>query len=62
MLVTVTLNMLYTLVVGPESCPPAKPAPKCPDCGGPLECLGFGQSAMLKLMLIFEEMALIDSS
>ena len=51
MLVTVTLNMTYTLIVGAE---PAmkKPAARCPDCGGELECLGVGKHAMLRLRLI----------
>lgn len=40
MLVTVTLNMVYVLVVNPPG-PPTKQRPRCPDCGGELVCVGF---------------------
>jgi Putative transposase len=40
MLVTVTLNMVYVLIVTPLPAP-IKRGMKCPDCGGDLECLGF---------------------
>ena len=43
MLVTVTLNMVYVLIVNPPG-PPAKQPMRCPDCGGDLECLGFARS------------------
>jgi Putative transposase len=61
-LVTVTLNMTYTLIVGPEPGRPLKPKPLCPNCGGQLECLGFGESAMRKLKMIVSGLTLIDSS
>lgn len=62
MLVTVTLNMVYTLIVGPESQTPPKPKAACPDCGGSLECLGFGERAILKLKMMMSGPILIDSS
>jgi preprotein translocase subunit Sec63 len=62
MLVTVTLNMTYTLIVGAESTSMKKPAARCPDCGGELECLGVGKHAMLKLRLIAARVQAIDSS
>jgi hypothetical protein len=40
MLVTVTLNMVYVLIVTPPPMP-IKRMMKCPDCGGELKCLGF---------------------
>ena len=40
MLVTVTLNMVYVLIVNPPG-PPTKQPTRCPDCGGELKCLGF---------------------
>lgn len=40
MLVTVTLNMVYVLVVNPPG-PPTKQRPRCPDCGGELVCVAF---------------------
>lgn len=40
MLVTVTLNLVYVLTVRAKPLP-LKHAPTCPDCGGPLFCLGF---------------------
>jgi len=43
MLVTVTLNMVYVLVVNPPI-QPAKQPMRCPDCGGDLECLGFARN------------------
>jgi hypothetical protein len=62
MLVTVTLNMIYTLIVGPVPGPPLKPKLLCPNCGGQLECLGFGEQAMLKLKMIVSGLTVIDSS
>jgi hypothetical protein len=62
MLVTVTLNLVYTLNVGAEASLPPKPKAACPDCGGSLECLGFGERAILKLKIIMSEQTLIDSS
>jgi hypothetical protein len=43
MLVTVTLNMVYVLIVNPPATPRKQPM-RCPDCGGDLECLGFARS------------------
>ncbi len=40
MLVTVTLNMVYVLTVMARPLP-IKHSPACPDCGGPLACVGF---------------------
>jgi hypothetical protein len=40
MLVTVTLNMVYVLIVTPLPVP-IKRKLICPECGGELECLGF---------------------
>ena len=40
MLVTVTLNMVYTLTVGAMPQPAPRRA-QCPHCGGELRCLGF---------------------
>ena len=40
MLVTVTLNSVYVLVVAARPLP-AAPAPACPNCGGDLTCVGF---------------------
>lgn len=40
MLVSVTLNMVYVLIVSPPSLP-MKRTMSCPDCGGDLEFLGF---------------------
>lgn len=62
MLVTVTLNMTYTLIVGAEATSMNKSAARCPDCGGELECLGVGKHAMLKLRLIAARVQTIDSS
>jgi hypothetical protein len=62
MLVTVTLNMTYTLIVGPEPTPAPKSAALCPKCGGQLECLGFGERAILRLKTIINGVTLIDSS
>lgn len=42
MLVTVTLNMVYVLVVTPPRTP-IKRTLCCPDCGGELMCLGFAK-------------------
>ena len=61
MLVTVTLNLTYTLMVGAEPMAIKKPAAKCPECGGELECLGVGQYAILKLRLRAHAQA-IDTS
>ena len=62
MLVTVTLNMVYTLIVGTPSLPP-KPRRSCPDCGGELECLGVGSQALSKLRkLVMRGVSSIDSS
>lgn len=47
MLVTVTLNMVYVLVVNPPS-PPAKQPMRCPECGGELKCLGFVHSTIVQ--------------
>jgi|SRR6056297_184105 len=44
MLVTVTLNMIYVLVVTPPTMP-VKRIIECPDCGGELECIGFVKSS-----------------
>jgi hypothetical protein len=62
MLVTVTLNMTYTLIVGAEPMAVKKPAARCPDCGGELECLGVGEYAMQRLRLIASLARHIDSS
>jgi Putative transposase/Transposase zinc-binding domain len=62
MLVTVTLNMSYSLIVGAEPTAMKKSAARCPECGGELECLGVGQHAMLRLRLIASLAQLIDSS
>ena len=40
MLVTVTLDCVYVLVVAARPLPTV-PAPACPTCGGDLTCLGF---------------------
>jgi hypothetical protein len=40
MLVTVSLNMVYVLMVAPEPMKERKPI-CCPECGGELTCLGF---------------------
>lgn len=40
MLVTVTLNMVYVLIVAPPQLP-ARRVLHCPDCGGEMACLGF---------------------
>jgi uncharacterized protein with PIN domain len=37
MLVTVTLNLTYTLMVGAEPTAIKKPAARCPECGSELE-------------------------
>jgi hypothetical protein len=52
----------YTLMVGAEPTVIKKPATRCPECGGELECLGVGQYAMLKLRLIAAHAQAIDSS
>lgn len=57
MLVTITLNMVYTLVVGPRSEMSTRPKARCSACGSELECLGCGARAILKLKLI-----MLDSS
>ncbi len=62
MLVTVTLNLTYTLMVGAEPIVMKRPAARCPDCGGELECLGVGEHAMLRLRLIASRAQLTDSS
>lgn len=63
MLVTVTLNMVYTLDVGLQPSVPTKPSGVCPDCGGQLQCLGFGERAILKLkLLLLSGPAVNDSS
>lgn len=64
MLVTVTLNIVYTLEVGLEYSLPTKPPVLCPDCGGPLQCLGFGEQAILnlKLLMLVSRPSVIDSS
>lgn len=42
MLVTVTLNMVYVLIVTPQTpSPPRKYSMKCPHCGGLMDCLGY---------------------
>lgn len=41
MLVTVTLNMVYTLNVAPTPEPKMPYALPCPKCGEPMRCLGF---------------------
>ena len=61
MLVTVTLNLTYTLMVGAEPSAVKKPAARCPECGGELECLGVGEYAILKLRLRAHAQA-IDTS
>ena len=61
MLVTVTLNLTYTLMVGAEPTAIKKPAARCPECGGELECLGVGEYAILKLRLRAHAQA-IDTS
>lgn len=45
MLVTVTLNMVYVLIVTPPQLP-TKRSLLCPDCGGELVCLGFATAKM----------------
>jgi hypothetical protein len=40
MLVTVTLNEVYVLIVRAKPLPVKRPL-NCPDCGGPLKCVGF---------------------
>jgi len=40
MLVTVTLHAVYVLIVSAPPLP-VKHRPSCPDCGGPLTCVGF---------------------
>lgn len=41
MLVTITLNMVYTLTVGASQPAANKLAFACPSCGGELKCVGF---------------------
>lgn len=41
MLVTVTLNMVYTLNVAPKPQPQTPNAFPCPSCGQPMQCHGF---------------------
>lgn len=63
MLVTVTLNLTYTLLVGTEPVAVNKPAARCPECGGELECLGVGEYAIRKLRLRASSVqAIVDSS
>jgi hypothetical protein len=45
MLVTVTLNLVYVLIVTPPQVP-IKRVMNCPECGGELECLGFVKGDM----------------
>jgi hypothetical protein len=61
-LVTVTLNMSYSLIVGAEPTAVKKPAARCPECGGELECLGVGQHAMLRLRLIVTRAQSLDQN
>lgn len=64
MLVTITLNMVYTLIVTPQAKALSKPSQTCPDCGSPLQCLGFGRQALEKLNTIrwLQQQACIDTS
>ncbi len=62
MLVTVTLNMTYTLIVGAKSVATRGQRRGCPECGGELECLGVGKHAMLRLRLRAAYVQAIDSS
>ena len=57
MLVTVTLNMVYTIVVGQPAEISPKPKPRCGDCGSQLECLGIGAKAIEKIKRL-----ILDSS
>ncbi len=41
MLVTITLNMVYVIIVTPPQLPRTNRKPTCIKCGGELECLGF---------------------
>ena len=61
MLVTVTLNLTYTLMVGAEPMAIKSQQRNVPECGGELECLGVGQYAILKLRLRAHAQA-IDTS
>ena len=61
MLVTVTLNMVYTLEIGVDRTP-TKAIMLCPKCNAELECLGFGEYAILKLRLILSRTVQVDSS
>jgi hypothetical protein len=49
MLVTVTLNMVYVLIVQPPSLPTKKPM-LCADCGGEMKCLGFLKNDVMRMM------------
>jgi hypothetical protein len=46
MLVTVTLNMVYVLIVAAPQLP-ARRVLYCPDCGGEMVCLGFVKAMAL---------------
>jgi hypothetical protein len=59
MLVTVTLNMVYVLVVNPPGLPAKQPL-SCPECGGQLRCLGFVPYAITQYAVI--QPIAIDSS
>ena len=52
----------YTLMVGAEPTTIKKPAARCPECGGELECLGVGEYAILKLRLRAAHAQAIDTS
>ncbi len=59
MLVTVTLNMVYVLVVNAPGLPAKQPM-RCPDCGGDLECLGFARNTVAQRLV--EEPMITDTS
>lgn len=61
MLVTVTLNMVYTLTVGAEP-PPVPRRAQCPHCGGELRCLGFAAQDIRQLAGPIMQTPLLDSS
>jgi hypothetical protein len=62
MLVTVTLNMVYTLEVGVDLASQPKAVVLCPKCNGPLQCLGVGKYAIAKLRTVMNRSMKLDSS